>query len=264
MIEFHYIPSGEERLAASLDLPSGGGPFPVVVVVHGLTGNRVGRSYHLVEFARRLNERGIACVRFDQAGCGESTGRFQDLTIPRMVDDVVAAAEWARAAAWCDAERLAYTALSLGGLATTAAEARTGSRALALWAPVFDMPRVFGATSKSGLRALLEHQGWVPYRGLRVGRGFIDQLAACDTSQLLTHSRAPVRVYHSDVDDVVSIVEGRAYVARCAEIGRPCELVRFTAADHDFGDNPDRERLLSDTVHFLSSHLLDQAHLERA
>lgn len=256
MIEFQYVPSGGEHLATSLNRPRGvHHRLATVVVVHGLTGQRTGRSYHLVEFARRLNAEGIACVRFDQAGCGESTGEFRDLTIPRMARDAVAVVEWAKAQPWCDQDRVAYVALSLGGLAGVAAEAETGSRGMALWAPVYDMPHVFGMTAKTGLKALLEHQGWVPYRGLQIGKCFVDELAACDASKLLARSEAPIRTYHSDVDDVVPASESRSYVERCAEIGRPCTLERFGTADHDFSEYGDRQRLIADTTAFMKTCL---------
>lgn len=259
MTGFSYIPSGDHQLAASLDLPGGAnaGPWPAVIVVHGLTGNRIGRSYHLVELGRRLNADGIACIRFDQAGCGESTGDFQSLTIPRMADDIVAVAQWVKSQPWADPQRIGYVALSLGGLATVAAEARTGSRAMALWAPVYDMPRVFKATAKTGLRALLMWQGWVPYRGLRIGKCFIDQLDACDAAEALAQSNAPIRVYHSETDETVPLAEALSYVERCRQLERPCTLERFTSANHDFLDLPDRERLLGDTVQFMRQHLLD-------
>ena len=258
MIEFHYVPSGDHHLATSVSRPGeagGAAPWPTVIVVHGLTGNRMGRSYHLVDFARRLAEVGIACVRFDQAGCGESTGRFRELTIPRMTDDVTAVVEWTRAQLWCDADRVGLLGLSLGGLAVVAAEARTGSRGVALWAPVYDMPRVFQDTAKTGLRALLEHQGWVPYRGLQIGKSFVDQLDACDASEALAASNAPIRIYHSDTDETVNIREGRSYLERCQALGRPCSLERFMNASHDFHDYPDRQRLLDDTVAFFQNAL---------
>src|SRR5690606_25841644 len=90
---------------------------------------------------------------------------------------------------------------------------------------------------------------------LRVGKCFVDELDACDAAELLTRSDAPLRVYHSDVDETVPASEGKAYLERCREIGRPCELVRFTSASHDFIDYADRERLLSDSVDFLEQCL---------
>ena len=151
-MQFEWIQSGSERLATAIDLPAGEGPWPTVVIVHGLTGHRLGRSYHLVEFARRLSAAGIACVRFDQAGCGESTGAFQDLTIPRMIADTLAVTDYLQTQTWCDAGKLGLVGISLGALPTVAVDAKIDTAAVALWAPVDDMPYVFSQTARTGLR----------------------------------------------------------------------------------------------------------------
>jgi len=63
-MEFHWVASGNDRLATSIDLPATSSPWPVVAHFHGLSGDRIGRAYQCVEFGRRLAEHGIACVRF--------------------------------------------------------------------------------------------------------------------------------------------------------------------------------------------------------
>lgn len=257
-MRFEYVPSGANELATSVLLPESDGPWPTVIVVHGLTGSRMGKSYHLVEFARKLAERGIACVRFDQAGCGESTGKFEDLTIRTMADDARAVYEWTRAQPWCDPRprprRIGVTALSLGALASLGLPDGMG---LALWAGVFDLPGVFKVTAKTGLRALLEHQGWIPYRGLRIGKGFIEQLGAIRAEEELAKGRSPLLVCHSRVDQVVPIGESDAYSAACERLGRPCERVVFEKATHDFVDYPDRMRLLETTVNWFAARASD-------
>ncbi|MEE9212728.1 MAG: alpha/beta fold hydrolase [Phycisphaeraceae bacterium] len=257
MTRFEFIRSGAEHLAASIDLPTGADDrsVPTVIVVHGLTGSRLGVSYHLVEFARRLAAVGIGCIRFDQSGCGESTGEFTRLTIRRIVDDTRAVRDWAGKQSWCDATRFGYVGMSVGALGVIAVESEQPARAVALWAPVYDMVRVFRQTTKTGLRAFLEHKGWVPYRGLRIGKAFVDQLDAVDTSARLAESTSPLLLLHAKGDDVVSFDESGSYVRRCDEIGRPCELIRFNGADHDFIEYDDRTRLLASTCGFFAERL---------
>ena len=250
------VSSDGQTLATSVDLPPHAAPpHPTVFVTHGLTGNRIGRSYHLVDFGRRLAAAGIACVRFDQAGCGESTGRFVDLTIPRMAADTCAVVRWAQAQSWCDTDRLGYVGISMGALPAVAAEAEIPGRALALWAPVYDMPRVFWATARTGLQGILEGQGWVPYRGLPVGKALVDQIDAVDTAQALSGNDAPVLLMHSKADDTVSVSESESYEARCYELDRSCRFETSATANHDFSDYEDRQRLLGTTVEFLSDHI---------
>lgn len=254
-MQFEWIQSGSERLATAIDLPAGDGPWPTVVMVHGLTGHRLGKSYHLVEFARGLSASGIACVRFDQAGCGESTGAFQDLTIPRMAADTLAVVHYLQNQSWCDTGRLGMVGISLGALPTVAVDAQVNTAAVALWAPVFDMPHVFSLTARTGLRGILDGQGWVPYRGLRIGKSFVDQLDAIQTPGAVAASSAPLLLLHSRSDAVVPFDQSEAYAQACQETGRPHHLESFNTADHDFADYQDRQRLLTTTTQFFTKHL---------
>jgi hypothetical protein len=82
--------SGGRRLAGVLELPTGplqGG----VVFVHGWSGCRVGPHRILVEAARHLNALGLATLRFDLSGRGESEGEPLATDLDRMVDDASAA-----------------------------------------------------------------------------------------------------------------------------------------------------------------------------
>ncbi|WP_200761121.1 alpha/beta hydrolase family protein [Poriferisphaera corsica] len=258
-MEHHMIPSGDRHLSTSIDFPAEHGQtelrYPVVIITHGLTGQRIGKSYHLVEFARRLNQIGIACVRFDQSGCGESTGDFIDLTIPRMKNDLLAIRNWVRDQAWCDTKRMGYVGISLGALPTIAVDADHTSSGVVLWAPVYNMPRVFQQTAKSGLRAIMDMQGWVPFRGLRIGKGFIDHLNTINPDALISKSSAPILLIHSRADDTSPIIESFNYRDTCKKVSRLCELIEFQTADHDFSDYNDRGKLLSHTLDFFQRQL---------
>jgi len=254
---FHHIPFDGAQLATSIDLPDAApaGPLPTIIMTHGLTGQRLGKSYHFVEFARRMNQRGFAVVRFDHYASGESTGNFQDLTIPRMTKGTLAVCDWLTDQPWHDPARLGFVGVSLGALPAIVADAQRHATATALWAPVYDMPQVFAATAKTGLRAMLEHQGWVPYRGLRIGAGFVATLDAVDAAAVLAQHDSPLIVFHSTQDAVVDITQARAYVDRCRALNRPCDFLQSTTADHDYFDYPDRQHLLTKTIHFFTEHL---------
>jgi pimeloyl-ACP methyl ester carboxylesterase len=84
------------RLSALLDVPDGdlrGG----VVVVHGWGGCRVGPHRILVEAARSLNARGLATLRFDLGGRGQSEGDPLATDLDSMIDDATLAVEVLRA-----------------------------------------------------------------------------------------------------------------------------------------------------------------------
>jgi len=87
--------SGGIKLAGTLSVPDGQGPFPAVVLIGG-TGpgtrdeNGFGHKLFLV-LADALNRRSIAVLRYDKRGVGASSGNFETATIPDFASDAEAA-----------------------------------------------------------------------------------------------------------------------------------------------------------------------------
>lgn len=80
--------NGDVRLAGTLVLPEGEGPFPAVVLAHGSAAES--REPYLVD-ARMLAQHGIAAFAFDKRGTGVSTGDLEFASIEDLVGDLRAA-----------------------------------------------------------------------------------------------------------------------------------------------------------------------------
>ncbi|HEX9149122.1 MAG TPA: alpha/beta fold hydrolase [Thermoanaerobaculia bacterium] len=108
------VSNGNVRLAATLDLPDGPGPHPVMVVLHASgEGERGFASYrHLPKI---LPASGIGVLRYDRRGSGASSGDFERASFPDLASDARAVIAWARASADVDRRRLGLWALSQGG-----------------------------------------------------------------------------------------------------------------------------------------------------
>ena len=65
---------------------------PIVILCHGFTGNRNGGLE--VGIAHELEARGIASIRFDFNGHGESEGEFKDMTVPNEIEDAKKVVEY--------------------------------------------------------------------------------------------------------------------------------------------------------------------------
>jgi pimeloyl-ACP methyl ester carboxylesterase len=65
------------KLAGTLHLPDSSKP-PVVIGCHGLFANRT--SPKQISLAKACNDHGLAYLRFDHRGCGESQGVFNKVT----------------------------------------------------------------------------------------------------------------------------------------------------------------------------------------
>jgi dienelactone hydrolase len=89
MIEPMVISSAGRRLQGLLEGPRE--PRAGVVLVHGWGGCRIGPHRILVAAARRLAEDGLAALRFDLTGRGESEGDPMTVDLDTMIADVQAA-----------------------------------------------------------------------------------------------------------------------------------------------------------------------------
>lgn len=111
--------SGGARLAYTLDLPAGSGPFPAIVIGHG--SGRVTRD-QLEWFSDRFTAAGFATLRFDKRGVGESTGEYSEVPahtsltlIPVLAGDIAAGARFLRTRAEIDAGRVGLAGVSQAG-----------------------------------------------------------------------------------------------------------------------------------------------------
>lgn len=241
---------GAVQLAASIDVPAAPPPpWPVVVLFHGFSGHKIGRSYHFVEFGRRLAARGIACVRFDHAGCGESTGDQTRMSLKTIERDGRAVWDWLRSGRRFDASRVALVGSSMGSLGALLVDRRAGARGLVFWAPVFDLKElVEGKVRDVDAVAAMQLLGHVPYRGIRLGQSYFDALGHADAAALLHSGRSPVLIVHSRDDEVVGVAHGRRMAEAARAAARPCEFLELDAATHDFHEEPVRSRMLKASV----------------
>lgn len=116
--------SNGSHCVADFYRPLGAGPFPVVVMAHGLGGTR---KMRLPAFAERFAAAGYACLVFDYRHFGDSEGEpRQLLDINRQLEDWKAAIDHARRLADVNAERIVIWGTSFGGghvLVTAAGDA---------------------------------------------------------------------------------------------------------------------------------------------
>ena len=83
------------RLDAVLDMPEGGADrCPLVIVVHGFTGNK--EETHITGVAGMLNSIGLATLRVDMYGHGESDGEFRHHTLYKWLNNMIAVIDHAR------------------------------------------------------------------------------------------------------------------------------------------------------------------------
>lgn len=116
------------RLAGTLTLPEGDGPFPAAVLISGSgPQNRdeelMGHKPFLV-IADYLTRKGIAVLRFDDRGVGESEGDFGKATSKDFATDVEAAMQFLKSRPEIDTAAVGLIGHSEGGLIAPMVAAR--------------------------------------------------------------------------------------------------------------------------------------------
>lgn len=110
------IPNGDHDIPATVCIPNGEGKFPAVVMLHGTGSNRdeAGEGYKVA--APVLAEKyGIATIRIDFMGSGESTADYMGYTFDSAVSDAVAAAEYMKTLDNIDGGHIGVMGWSQGG-----------------------------------------------------------------------------------------------------------------------------------------------------
>ena len=140
-----------QAIIGTLAMPDGEGPFPVALLLHGFTGSRhelpvVGTEDTMFSRAARwLGERGVASLRIDFRGSGESEGAWADTTFSGQVSDAIAALDYLEMVEGVDGAKMSIIGLSQGGLvgaATAGRDMRVGN--LVLWSAVSNPVMSYG------------------------------------------------------------------------------------------------------------------------
>ncbi|HEY1753364.1 MAG TPA: alpha/beta hydrolase [Caulobacteraceae bacterium] len=116
------------KLAGTLTLPKGDGPFPAVVLIAGSGPNTrneplLGHQVFLV-LADYLTRHGIAVLRYDKRGTGVSGGDYGKATTADFADDAEAAAAYLRGRKEIDPRHVGLIGHSEGGLIAPMVAAR--------------------------------------------------------------------------------------------------------------------------------------------
>lgn len=221
------IPASDGHLlAASLELPAGE-PRGAAVFAHCFTCTR--QSKAAIAVSRELAEKGIACLRFDFSGLGNSEGEFGTDSLPADVADVSAATNWM-------VDRFGPGVLlvghSLGGAAVlvAAGEIAKVAAVVTLGAPASvehvlrQIDGDLGAIVRDGAGPVT-----IAGRPFTLTRRFIENLRGVDLAGDVERLGRPLMIMHSPTDQLVGI-ENAARLFAAAK--HPKSFVSLAGADH--------------------------------
>lgn len=135
-VEKVFFKSESQKIAGVLHLPDRNSP-PFVIASHGLLSSKESEKY--IALGEKLANEGIAMLRFDFRGIGESEGKLEDDTVSRRIGDLEAAIDFMLTRAGLG-KRVGLLGSSLGGYVSLLEAAGSREiRAVVTWATPFHL-----------------------------------------------------------------------------------------------------------------------------
>ena len=244
-----------------------GAPFPVVVMAHGHGGTR-DEAGGFRRLAEALGRRGIATIRPDFPGCGQSSEPFALNNLSTMLADTRAALDYARQQPGADKDRAGIVGYSMGARVAMLL-LPDGMAAAVLWAPVgLDgpdaiFPLVGGPSSYVELRDRARSAGitaFVTPWGQRqtLGRQWFDDLETYRPMAAIRSFDGALLVISGAADPIIDPAIARA-VAAAATASDSAHVEILGGATHGLGFYDDdaavSERVIEATADFLATEL---------
>lgn len=201
-----------ERIFGIVEKPDVGSKFPVVIMLHGFTGEHISSFFKLPRVSRKLSENGIAVVRFDFCGSGNSDGDFKDMTPSSEAADALRVVEMVKKSDWFNGN-MGLLGYSLGGVITSLVAARIEDlKSVCLWSPgIINGAEVFNKFLAFAGAKKLENQPLYDLGSLLVSEKFVEEINSIDSQKLLGMYKGPVQIVTGTNDEFVNFHDANEF-----------------------------------------------------
>jgi fermentation-respiration switch protein FrsA (DUF1100 family) len=223
---------------------------PGVVFFHGFTGDRMESHWIFVKCARSLAEAGMASLRFDFCGSGESDGNFREVTLQSEIADAKAAIEFFRKQKGIEPQRLGLCGLSLGGAIAATVAPWSRARALVLWSAL---------AHTDHLRRLAERttrplaNGAREYNSHEISMCFLENAEKVAPLAGIRRFTAPTLIIHPEKDEHLPLDHAEDFFRAAG--AKVKEKIVVPGADHTFTSVAWEREVIAKTVGWFSRHL---------
>lgn len=231
------------------------GKIPVVVIFHGFLGNKTGPHFIFVKLSRLLEQKGIASIRFDFSGSGESEGEFAEMTLSKELTEAEKILNYVKSLEFADTDKIAVLGLSMGGAVASMLSGgyRKDIRSLILWAPAGNMGEVTRDYFIGSREEEYLNNGLLDIEGNIMGKNFVDDVTSLDIYGKSSEFDKKVLLLHGDKDEVVPIKASEIYKEL---YGENAEFHIIKGANHTFDKKEWEDAVFKYTVNFLEKELL--------
>lgn len=238
------------ELSARLELPADQSPGAFAVFAHCFTCNK--NLSAVRNISRALNQSGIAVLRFDFTGLGESEGEFADTNFSSNVSDLLCAADWLKNNH--ESPKL-IVGHSLGGAAVLHAAHHIDSiQAVAtVGSPM--APQHVSHLLADGLEAIQtkgEGEVNIGGRSFTIKKQFIEDLSKQSPEDVIKTLRKPLLILHSPQDTIVGIDQAAEIYTNAHH---PKSFVSLDGADHLLSRKEDSEYVGNVIAHWVVRYM---------
>ena len=232
--------------------PSARRRAPGVVFFHGFTGDRMESHWIFVKCARALAGAGIASLRFDFYGSGESEGEFREVTLQGELSDARAAVEFFRRQKGIDPKRIGLLGLSLGGTVAASLASRLRARALVLWAALAHPSELLTLAQRT-TNLIPGGQGAREYSAQEISPHFLESIDTVAPLKSIAGFKRPTLIIHPEKDEYLPLSHPEDYFQAAGSAIK--EKVIIPGADHTFTSVPWEREVITRTVDCFRQYL---------
>jgi alpha/beta superfamily hydrolase len=229
-----------------------GALVPGVVFFHGFTGDRIESHWIFVKCARALQLEGIAALRFDFYGSGESEGTFREMTLQGEIADAEDAVVFLRAQNGIASDHIGLSGLSLGGTVAASISSSMRAQALVLWSAVAHTDHLRRRILKSG-KPIPNAQGDFEYDAREISAQFLEEMVKVNPLASLTAFKGPTLILQPGKDEVVPISDADEFLNSTGASVK--EKVIITGANHTYTSIAWENEVIQRTVAWFKKYL---------
>ena len=233
------------ELSARLDLPSEK-PKAYALFAHCFSCSKnIKAAYHI---SHSMARKGIAVLRFDFTGIGESEGEFEDTNFSSNVDDIIDCSNYL--SEYHESPKI-LIGHSLGGTAIIkAAKSLKDSKAVVIIGAPFKPSHVEKIITKSSeSNEKVDFSIKLGNKSFRINKQFLDDLKNSDINDDISSLKKALLIMHSPLDNIVSINNASEIFLNAKH---PKSFISLDNADHLLTDQTDSiyvGRLISEWVY---------------
>lgn len=247
-----------QKIFAIVHRPTDVNNAPCVVIMHGFASSKHGTNRAHVFLSEKLAENGIASLRFDFRGAGDSEGSLSDISLEDMVSDALVALQHSEQLEGIDPERIGVFGSSLGGSVAMFSAAQHGNvQAMVVWAPVASGElwyRDFIAQNPEKL-TLDPKEVLSSYRGIKLNPKFQEQFGRMMAAKLLEELNMPFLHMQGEKDQTVSLLHQKVYKMHSEGKTSPSKFISYPDTDHQLGAEAVSPVVIRECIQWFKEHL---------